>query len=118
PPDFVLDKTIANLEHLRDTPAEEGTLVRSLVRRTAARGIEGSWGERASALVSGPVAQALARQIAALRELRANATHEAGCGRLPDGEAYYAWGIHANTTTDMTGEEIHQMGLQQVAEIH
>jgi len=118
PPDFVLDKTISNLEQLRDTPAEQGTLVRSLARRTAARHIEGNWGERAVALISGPIAQALDRQIAALRALRPNATHEAGCGRLPDGEGYYAWGILSNTTTNMTGEEIHQMGLQQVAEIH
>jgi uncharacterized protein (DUF885 family) len=117
PPDFVLDKTISNLRHLRDTPAAEGTMVRSIVRRTGAAHIAGDWGARATALVSGPIAQALDRQIAALEALRPNATHEGGCGRLPDGEAYYAWGIHANTTTDMTGEEIHQMGLQQVAEI-
>jgi uncharacterized protein (DUF885 family) len=117
PPDFVLDKTISNLKHLRDTPAAEGTMVRSIVRRTGAAHIEGDWGTRATALVSGPIAQALDRQIAALEALRPGATHEGGCGRLPDGEAYYAWGIHANTTTDMTGEQIHQMGLEQVADI-
>jgi len=117
PPDFILDKTIGNLRQLRGQPAGETTLVRSIARRAAAANVQGDYEARAAALVSGPIAQALDRQIAALQALRPNATHEAGCGRLPDPEAYYAWGIRANTTTEMTGEEIHQMGLQQVAEI-
>jgi len=118
PPDFILDKTIGNLRQLRGQPAGETTMVRSIVRRAAAANVQGDYGARATALVSGPIAQALDRQIAALQALRPNATHQAGCGRLPDAEAYYAWGIRSNTTTTMTGEEIHQMGLQQVAEIH
>src|SRR6185295_14357439 len=71
-----------------------------------------------TALVSGPVAAALDRQLAALRALRPTATHQAGARRLPDDETYYAWGLKANTTTAMTGEEIHRLGLAQVAEIH
>jgi uncharacterized protein (DUF885 family) len=117
PPDFILDKTLGNLRQLRATPAEQTTLVRSLVRRAAAANLAGDYGSRAAAIVAGPVAQALDRQIAALAALRAHATHDAGVWRLPDGDAYYAWGVRANTTTDMTGEQIHQMGLRQVAEI-
>jgi uncharacterized protein (DUF885 family) len=118
PPDFVLDKAIGNLERLRATSAAETSLVRSLVRRTGEARIEGDYGARATALVSGPIAGALDRQIAALRALRPNATHEAGVHRLPDGEAYYAWGLRSNTTTAMTGDDIHRLGLTQVAELH
>jgi uncharacterized protein (DUF885 family) len=118
PPDFVLDKAIGNLERLRATPAAETGLVRSLVRRAGEAHLEGDYGARATALVSGPIAGALDRQIAALRALRPAATHEAGVRRLPDGEAYYAWGLRANTTTTMTGDDIHRMGLAQVAELH
>jgi uncharacterized protein (DUF885 family) len=118
PPDFVLDKAIGNLERLRATPAAETSLVRSLVRRAGEAHIEGDYGARATALVSGPIAGALDRQIAALRALRPNATHEAGVRRLPDGEAYYAWGLRSNTTTAMSGEDIHRLGLAQVAELH
>lgn len=118
PPDFILDKTIGSLERLRDTPAAETTIVRSIVRRTGEQNIAGDWAARATALVSGPVAQGLDRQIAALRVIRASAVHDAGCWRLPEGEAYYRLGIKSNTTTNMAGDEIHRTGLEQVAELN
>jgi len=38
-------------------------------------------------------------------------THDAGVWRLPDGEAYYAAALQAATTTTMTPQEVHQLGL-------
>ena len=118
PPDFVLDKAIGNLQRLRGTAPAETTFVTSIVRRAQAANIAGDHGARAAQLVSGPIAAALDRQIAVLQELRRNAVHDAGVWRLPDGAAYYNWGIRSNTTTAMTGEEIHRMGIAQVAELH
>jgi len=40
---------------------------------------------------------------------------EPGAWALPDGEAFYAFVVKQSTTTDKTPEEIHQLGLQQVA---
>jgi uncharacterized protein (DUF885 family) len=37
---------------------------------------------------------------------------------LPDGEAWYQYLIQTHTTTDMSAEEIHQVGLDEVARIH
>lgn len=37
---------------------------------------------------------------------------------LPDGKAYYAYLVRHFTTTDMTPEQVHQLGLKKVAEIH
>jgi uncharacterized protein (DUF885 family) len=42
---------------------------------------------------------------------------EAGIWSLPDGTARYAAMVKRSTTTDLTPEEIHQIGLKQVAEI-
>jgi uncharacterized protein (DUF885 family) len=118
PPDFVLDKAIGNLQQLRAQAPAQTTLVASIVRRTRAANIAGDWEARATRIFTGPIAAALDRQIAALQALRPNAVHDAGCWRLPQGEAYYNLGIRSNTTTAMTGEEIHRMGLEQVADLH
>src|SRR5208283_5409366 len=42
---------------------------------------------------------------------------EVGVWSLPNGDAIYAFEVRRSATTDKTPEEIHQIGLQQVAEI-
>lgn len=37
---------------------------------------------------------------------------------LPDGEAWYAFNVKSQTTTDLTPAQIHQIGLDEVARIH
>ncbi|HSC48411.1 MAG TPA: DUF885 domain-containing protein [Gammaproteobacteria bacterium] len=37
---------------------------------------------------------------------------------LPDGRDYYAYLVRHFTTTDMTPEQVHELGLKKVAEIH
>jgi uncharacterized protein (DUF885 family) len=117
PPDFVLDKTIANLEQLRATPAGETTLVGSIVRRASAKGL-GDYRAAATQIVSGPLHDALDRQIAALKAVRPRAGHDAGAWRLPNGQAYYANALRFNTTTTFTPDEVHQIGLDQVRNLH
>jgi uncharacterized protein (DUF885 family) len=42
---------------------------------------------------------------------------EVGVWSLPGGDAIYSYMVRSSTTTDKTPEQIHQLGLQQVAEI-
>lgn len=42
---------------------------------------------------------------------------EPGIWSLPNGDAYYAFRVKDSTTTDLTPDEIHQLGLAQVKEI-
>lgn len=51
-------------------------------------------------------------------EDQANATTDDGAWKLPDGAAYYRDRLAQMTTTDMTADEIHQLGLSEVARIH
>lgn len=46
------------------------------------------------------------------------ARRELAATRLPDGKAYYQSKIHEFTTLDLSPEEIHAIGLREVAEIH
>jgi len=55
--------------------------------------------------------------IAYHESLLDKATSNDGAWRLPDGEAYYAWRIRNQTTTDMSADAIHQIGLSEVARI-
>lgn len=116
-PDFALDTTLQQLNALRGQPAAGTVLVTSLERRSKAANIPGDWGPRATAIVTGAVFPAFDRHIAAVTALRAKATHDAGVWRLPDGEAYYAAGVKSSTTTELSPAEVHQLGLDQVAEI-
>jgi uncharacterized protein (DUF885 family) len=52
-----------------------------------------------------------------LDHLATVATDDAGVWKLPDGDAYYAYLLRSQTSTDLTPEEIHELGLAEVARI-
>jgi uncharacterized protein (DUF885 family) len=64
------------------------------------------------------VQPAYEKLIAFVRSLEARATTDDGAWKLPDGNAYYANALQRTTTTDLTAEEIHELGLREVARIH
>ena len=115
PPAFLLDKAIRQMELTLSDAQAGGGLVTSLVRRTNA--IPGQWDARARAITTGPVAAALARQLAELKTQRAVATMDAGLLKRPHGEEWYAWGLRASTTTRHTPDEIHAMGMESLKDL-
>lgn len=116
-PDFALDATLAQLRQLRAPAPEASGLTTSLTRRTAEAKIAGDWGRRASAVVAGKVYPALDRQIAAVQALRPQARPDPGIWKIPGGEAFYAGALAFQTTTRLTPDEAHALGLKQVAEL-
>jgi uncharacterized protein (DUF885 family) len=117
PPDFVIDKTLLQLGNLTGTPAAQSGMTTSLARRTAEKNIAGDWAERAARIVGGEIYPALQRQAEAVRSQRDRAVHDAGVWRLPGGPDYYAYGLRYATTTNMSADEIHQLGLDQIADL-
>ena len=117
PPSYVLDKALTQTRTLREERGAESSLVRSLVRRTGERNIAGDWGTQAAAIVDGRLAAALDRQIGLLTEMRRGAGRDPAAGRLPDGERFYALALRFHTSTSLSPEEAHQIGLRQVEEI-
>jgi uncharacterized protein (DUF885 family) len=118
PPDFALAKAIKQMETQRGAKAEVSPLVQSLVRRAKEKAIAGDWSAAATKAYEEGVLPALDRQIAALKAALPKATHDAGVWHVPDGEARYAFGVRANTSTNFTPEEVHQIGLDKVKEIN
>lgn len=117
PPDFVVDATLVGLRRARSSALPEGALVETLRRGTRERGIAGDWDTQATRLVSGPIASGLDEQIRLFEDLRTKAPREPGAWRLHEGEAYYAACLRYSTNTSMDAEEIHRVGLEQVAEL-
>jgi len=114
PPDFLLDKALKQLGQSLDGARKGGGLVESIERRTREKNISGNWAEQARAIVQQQVAPALERQIAELTLQRGLARSEPGMWARKDGEGYYAWALKASTTTTMTPDEVHEMGLEEL----
>src|SRR4029079_2531897 len=55
--------------------------------------------------------------IAYFRALLPKTTTDDGAWKLPDGEAFYSYMLYQNTTTKLKADEIHQLGLSEVARI-
>ena len=115
-PDFVIDRALPQIRTLRDMGADDWSMIKTVARKEAGLGLSG-YADRAKAILDGKVKPALARQIATMEDQRTRAVHDAGAWRLPDGEAFYANGLRSNTTTTLSADEIHRMGVEQVAEI-
>jgi uncharacterized protein (DUF885 family) len=114
PPDFLLDKALKQLGQSLDGARSGGGLVESIERRTREKNISGNWAEQARAIVQQQVAPALERQIAELTLQRGLAKSDPGMWARKDGDGYYAWALKASTTTTMTPDEVHQMGLEEL----
>jgi len=117
PPSFVAAKALAQLKGFRAVPAGDQTMVKSLVTRAAAVGLKGDYAARCTRLLDAVVYPALDRQITAFGAAAVRATDVAGVYKLPDGEAYYAYGLRLGTTTTLSADEIHRTGLAQNEEI-
>ena len=117
PPTYIIDKTLTQTRALRAERGEESGLVQSLVRRAREKNIAGDWGRQAAAIVDGRLAAALDRQLAALADLRRGAGQSPAASRLPDGERYYRMCLRYHTSTSLTPDQAHEIGLAQVAEI-
>ncbi|MDO8798967.1 DUF885 family protein [Phenylobacterium sp.] len=116
PPDFAIDGALVQMNNLRTSP-DRSPLVTQLETKVKDKQIAGDYGAYASKIYLEKVRPALERQIALMKEIRPRATHDAGIGGRPDGEAYYALALRNSTTTTLSAAEIHQIGLEQAREL-
>lgn len=114
-PNFLLDKTLAQLRLARAGSVGEWPLTQSLARRTTS--MPGDFAARATKIAADRIAPALDRQYDELVEHRRRATSDAGVWKLPRGDEYYAWALRAGTTTQMTPDQIYLRGLEELREL-
>ncbi|WP_375270636.1 DUF885 family protein [Sphingomonas sp.] len=116
-PDYILDTTLKQLAAVRDKAPEATGPATDLSTKLEGANLPPERARAVAKLMAERVFPALDRQRALVTELRGRAVHDAGVWRLPDGDAYYAAAASAATTVDLSGDEIHRLGLAQVAEI-
>jgi uncharacterized protein (DUF885 family) len=115
-PVFTLATTIAQVHALREMPAAQTAAIAPAIRRAAAAGL-GDITQRAEHIYRKLIVPALSRQIDALQALQDKADDDAGVWALPDGDSYYASALLSNTTSRSSAAELHERGLQLVAEL-
>ncbi len=124
PPTFVVEKVLAEMRAFVDAPPQENVLYTSLdekLRKLDDETVDAPMRQqllaRAAAAIRGSVYPPYRRMIGYYAELLPNTKGNQGVWALPDGDAYYAWAVRQHTTTDMTPEAVHDLGLAEVARI-
>jgi len=118
-PDFSLDRVIRSLERTISGPPAEHSLVAGFGQKMTEHGVTGAadFESRAAVLLKDGIYPAFSRLADKLIEVRPMATHEAGIGRLPNGEEFYRAMITHLTDTHLPAQEIHAIGLSEVERI-
>jgi uncharacterized protein (DUF885 family) len=122
-PDFAIDRALTQLNVFTSTAPAETVLVQTLVRRLPDN-LEVPEAERAryvsaaEQIVRDEIMPAYQRQIAEMQRQRRLATHDAGVWRLQQGADLYAAALRSRTTTTLSPDEIHQMGLDLISQTH
>ncbi|HEY2069936.1 MAG TPA: DUF885 family protein [Rhizomicrobium sp.] len=116
PPDFILDRTLEQMTATRTT-ADKSLLVTSIARRAKDKNLSPDYATKAAALYDAKIGPALDRQIELTKTWRVKAAHNASMNRFKDGDAFYAAALRSTTTTSLTPDQIHQLGLDQAKDI-
>ncbi len=122
PPRFILRTTLSQMRQFTDGPAAANPFVSTLAERlSSVQAVSASRRaelvQRAEGIVTSEVYPAWRRVIAFLETLEARAGDDAGLWRLDGGAEAYAYNLRRYTTTALSADDIHQIGLRMVDEI-
>ncbi|MBI3437366.1 MAG: DUF885 domain-containing protein [Proteobacteria bacterium] len=130
-PLFIVDEAIAALDGVRTTPLAAQPYITSFQQKLAAFVASQPTAQQtatqqqtqtllaqAQAIVRDEIIPAHERAAAFLRTDRVNATDEAGVWHLPHGQEFYAAALKLQTTTGLSPQQIHAIGLDRVRELN
>lgn len=122
PPRFILERAQHQVDTFLKPAAAQNVLVTSLEQRTAAMQdlspeARAAAVARATRIVEDKIRPAYARVQAFMAELHPKTNDVAGISRLPDGLAAYNRALANYTSTNLTAEQIHAIGLREVARL-
>ncbi|MDA8935995.1 DUF885 domain-containing protein [Porticoccaceae bacterium] len=122
PPDFIIEKVLVGMRAFSEASGNDNVLIANLPAKlekldniSPERKLLLS--EQAVDIVDNQIVPQYLEMIALFETLLSETNHDAGIWRLPQGEAIYTQALKSNTTTDMSAEQIHKLGLSEVARI-
>ncbi|RZK13279.1 MAG: DUF885 domain-containing protein, partial [Hymenobacter sp.] len=122
PPTFVIDKVLTEMKNFVAQAPEQNILYASFQEKLAKvpdlpaatkTDLLAATKKQLQTAVY-PAYQGLITYFTALRP---RSTTDAGVWKFPDGAAYYAYCLRQNTTTNLSAQELHALGLREVARI-
>jgi uncharacterized protein (DUF885 family) len=122
PPKFVIERVLAEMRAFIAVPARDNILYTNLRDKMGHLGTL-SPADRARRLgeaeqaIQQKVYPAYQRLIAWFVALQPRVSEDYGVWKLPDGDSYYDHLIRSHTTTALNAEEVHNIGLGEVARI-
>ncbi len=123
-PDFITAKTLRAIEGAVAIPVDHQIYLTALRRKLDALVANGRPQARADAIlaraeriVRTDILPAHQRTAEYLRAAQGAATHDAGVWKCPRGDEYYAAALRYATTTALSADEVHEIGLARVAEM-
>lgn len=122
PPRFVIQKTLAQMQEFSSTPVKENALYihfesKAKELKDVDDAARSALLARVEAEIEATVYPAYQRLIDYYTYLEPIATTDDGAWKLPDGAAFYAYRLRSMTTTDLSAEQIHEIGLREVARL-
>jgi uncharacterized protein (DUF885 family) len=117
PPAYLMEKVLAQVNAIANQKPEDGPFAQPLKKFPASVSAtqQARIKQELSAAIAGQVTPAYVRFGKFLKaQYIPGGRNDPGIWALPDGEAYYRFLVKQSTTTDLTPEQIHQIGVDQV----
>ncbi|HKO69182.1 MAG TPA: DUF885 domain-containing protein, partial [Burkholderiaceae bacterium] len=122
PPRFVIERVLTEMRDFAGTPAAENPLYKNFARKVET--LEALTATDKQALntrclqtIENSVVPAYRKLITFFEGQLTRSTTDDGVWKLPDGDAYYRYLLHRETTTRMTPQDAHDLGLSEVSRI-
>ncbi len=122
PPGFVIEKVLDQMRNFISTPTTENILFDYFYKKvsvldTLTHGQKENYYNDVEETIKNSVYPAYEKLIAYFNALSGKATNDDGVWKLPDGDAYYAYLLRTHTTTDLSPDEVHEIGIREVSRI-
>jgi uncharacterized protein (DUF885 family) len=122
PPKFVIKRVLDEMKGFICTGVDKNILYTNFTGKVAkldglSADEKAAYAKQVADKIQTSVFGAYQKLIAYNEGLYAKATTDDGVWKLPNGDAYYRYQLRANTTTDLSPEAVHQIGLREVSRI-